>query len=566
MLKLGALRGQFFKKKKCPFLLASLFLIFLFQPCLAASLNEIYGSFLKKGDVLYETGFDYFRMEEKGRHAAPIYDDFNSRPSFYLLRNLLNFALIDNLEFTLGSREAVPTTYGRSIYDTAHNLSVIQEYDINYLRDYILGVRLRQGPMEFYLDILQNSQKDDWRAFSYPGAANYFSYIRAHYEDFSAGAKYLSKENEEEKSSNLSLLTRPLVALRQVLTNVKLSYRKAAMRMNAYNYVSSTFTNYYRRLTPHLSPSLLLNYGFSKAWELETGLIYTSPFKHKYEYRETVAVGADLLEGAYKINRNFQIPLTLRHRPKENVECKISSDLVFTEQRLDYYTRQTTGVITDYPPRELSYFNTRPTLALTYFYENNKKLKLDEFSQWTKKLLNKGQFLVELEYQKDITSLSKNANNGSQNIIDPYSLFIYPLDFFVAGSEYSAFYTGNSTRTAANVLSQNYYLLKIAFKYGLTDRFNAGLRFGYQSASRLHHFTLGNPNQAYDQKARYYQFKPYYFVDFLTDWRLTDNSLLSLACHIVPEYNTILKIDGLTKEFHENSKYMDLALRIKIIF
>ncbi|MFH0826994.1 MAG: hypothetical protein V1923_03790 [Candidatus Omnitrophota bacterium] len=547
-------------------LVLCLVFIFLPQPCRAANLDDIYGALLKKGNILYETGFDYFRMEEKGRHAAPIYGDFASRPSFWLIENLLDFTLVDDMELSLGSREAIPTTYGRSIYDTAGALSAIQEYDINYFRDYILGIRLRREPVEYYLDIQEKTQKDDWRAFTYPGAANYFSYIRAHYEDFSAGARYLSEKSQEEESTSLALLTRPLLALNQLLVEARMRYRKGVLRMNAYNYVSSTFTNFYQRLDQHFSPGLTFGYGLQRALELETGLIYTTPFKYHHEYRETVAAGTNWLNGAYKINRNFQVPLSLRYRPQEFVECRITSGLNFAEQRLDYFTRQTTGAFTNYPTRELSYFNTQPSLNLTYLYDHDKKVNDDEFSQLTKRLLSQGQFLVELEYLKDITSLDKGAGNASQNMIEPYSLFIHPVDLFVSGSEYTAFLTGNYSRTAANVLLQNYYLFKIAFNYGLTDRLNAGLRLGYQSASRLHHFTLGNPNQVYDLRERYYQFKPYYFIDFLTDWRLTENSLLSFACHIVPEYRTILKIEGLSKEFTENNKYFDLALRLKILF
>ncbi|KPK97126.1 MAG: hypothetical protein AMJ95_10795 [Omnitrophica WOR_2 bacterium SM23_72] len=560
-------RGQLFKKK------GYLFLWFLFFSSLllarqghAANLDDIYGALLKKGDILYDTGFDYFRMEEKGRHAVHLYGDFVSRPCFWLIDNFLDFALVDDFEFSLGSREAIPATYGRSTYDPAGDLDTIQEYDINYYRDYILGVRLRREPLEYSLDILEETQKDDWRASSYPGPANYFSYIRAHYEDFSVGARYLSGKGQEEEKSGLSLLTRPLLALHQLLVEANLRYRKSNLRMNAYNYVSSTFTNFYQRIDQHFSPGFRFGYGLQKVLELETGLIYTTPFKYHHEYRETRKTDINWLNGAYKIDRNFQIPLGLRYRPREFVECRIASDLNFAEQRLDYFTRDTTGVFTHYPTRELSYFNTQPNLNLTYLYDHEKKVNTDEFSQLTKRLLSQGQFIVELGYLRDITSLDKGAGNASQNMIEPYNLFIYPVDLFITGSEYATFFTGNYSRTAANVLLQNYHLFKIMFNYGLTDWLNAGLRFGYRTSSRLHHFTLGNPNQVYDVRERYYQFKPYYFIDFLTDWRLTENSLLTFACHIVPEYRTILKIEGLTKEFHENNKYIDLALRLKILF
>jgi len=254
--------GQLFKKKRCPFLWLLFFaFILLAEQSHAANLDDIYGTLLKKGDILYETGFDYFRMEEKGQHPVHLYGDFASRPSFWLIENLLHFALVDDFEFSLGSREAIPTTYGRSIYDPAGDLDTIQEYDINYFRDYILGVRLRREPLEYYLDILEKTQKDDWRAFTYPGSANYFSYIRSHYEDFSVGARYLSQKGQEEEESGLSLLIRPLLALRQLLVEANLRYRKSSLRMNAYNYVSSTFTNFYQRIDQHFSPGLTFGYG-----------------------------------------------------------------------------------------------------------------------------------------------------------------------------------------------------------------------------------------------------------------------------------------------------------------
>jgi hypothetical protein len=205
-------------------------------------------------------------------------------------------------------------------------------------------------------------------------------------------------------------------------------------------------------------------------------------------------------------------------------------------------------------------------VAVSYLYDNNRKIEPDEFSKVTKNLLAQGQCLVEVSYQQDVTSLHKNANCGTQNMIDPYNIFMYPLDAFVYGSEYSTFYTGNSSRSAANVLPQNFFFYLMGLKYGLTSRLNAGVRVGYRSSSRLHHFTLGTPNQVYDLKNRYYQFKPYYFFDVLSDWRLTRNSIISVAWHYVPEYDTLVRISGLAKEFKTRDEYGDLAVNLKVLF
>jgi hypothetical protein len=211
----------------------------------------------------------------------------------------------------------------------------------------------------------------------------------------------------------------------------------------------------------------------------------------------------------------------------------------------------------------LTYYNTQPTLTLTYLYDNNKKIEQDEFSKLTKDLLLKKQFLIEIQYEKDVTHLNKNSANGPLNLIDPYNTFLYPLDYFVISTEYSAFLTGNTSRFVTNINPQNYYRGQFAFTYGITDNFNAGFKIGYHSSSSLHHFTL------YDIASRFYKFKPYYFFDVNLDWRATKNSLLSFSSHFVPEYRTSLNIDGTTPQEYEykaKNYYLAVSLQIKILF
>jgi hypothetical protein len=562
-------RRQFFLGKGCLFLSVFLALAFFSprQACQAASLDELHRPLPGKGNILYQTAVDYFTLDEEGTHGSSAYEDIKSRPHFYLLDNLLKFAPSGNLEVALGFNQALPASYRRSIFNTAGNLAVTQDYDLNYFRDYTAGLRLRQGPIEAYLDVLEKRQKDDWRAALYPASPIYFSYIRSHYEDFKAGFRYLGADNTGQKPSNLSRITRPLLGARQINIETQLGYKSGALRRNVYYYTGGfRFLNFYHTLTRHLVPSLVLRYGLSQELEIESGLSYAAPFKYKFEYKDQAPTGTTSLIGTYDFDNNFRFPFRMRYRPLAPLEVMFSSDFSFAQQTLDYY-RQASGAVNNYSTKKLSYFNIQPTIGLTYLYENGKQIEEDRFLSLTKRLLLRNQFLLELCYQKDLTYLHKNSANGPQNLIDPENVFLYPLDYFVGGSEYAAFFTGNNSGLAANVAPQNYYIYRLGFNYGLTDRLNAGFRVGYHSSSHLHHFTLGDPTPtSYDLKSRFYKFKPYYSFDLVSDWRVTHNSMLSFGVRFVPEETTLLKIEGQPQEFKAKDRYFTASLSLKILF
>ena len=169
------------------------------------------------------------------------------------------------------------------------------------------------------------------------------------------------------------------------------------------------------------------------------------------------------------------------------------------------------------------------------------------------------QWLAECRYIQDITHLSKEPDNRDQNIIDPYNVFLYPLDFFVSGSEYATFLIGNASSPAANIQPQNYLLFKANLTYGLTDNFNLGIGGGYRSNSSLQHFSLP------DLRRHSLEFKPYYFIDSLCDWRLTKNSLLSVKAHVVPDYTTIDDRTGDPKEYESKNNYFDIVISLKFL-
>ena len=176
----------------------------------------------------------------------------------------------------------------------------------------------------------------------------------------------------------------------------------------------------------------------------------------------------------------------------------------------------------------------------------------------TKALILKKQFLIELEFKKDITHLDKGSTGGTQNILDPYNIFIYPTEYFVFGTEYAFPYAGNYSYAVGNIQAQNFYQLKGAFIYGLTDSFNAGLTLGYHSASTQHSFMIP------DRANRFVKFKPYYFIDPYFDWRISKNSLLSLKSHIVPNYKTFFKEAVIDRK--GESSYYEASIAFKALF
>ena len=231
-------------------------------------------------------------------------------------------------------------------------------------------------------------------------------------------------------------------------------------------------------------------------------------------------------------------------------------------QRLDAY-EETGGTLTTFPAKKLTYYNTQPTVEITYFHDAGKAEKdKDVFSSLTKEMLQKNQFRLSLLGKADKTSLNKNDVNGSQNIIDPYNNFLYPLDNFVAGSQDSALLAGNSSSSFSNVEPQNFFKLETALRYGLTDTLNSALKFGYQFGSAVHQyvFDLNITN-------RFYIFEPYYYVQWGTDWKVGKEGLLSLALYYVPKYKTFMTYDvANSTEFEEETQYLRAQVVFKKLF
>ncbi len=533
----------------------------------AADLSGRYRPILQDG-ILWEENFTYLDVEESGLHGSALYSDFNSHLHYPALDSKLKFFIAEKAEFELAFDQSLSTRFKRYTFNAAGELAVIQHYKINYFRDYSLAMRFRNDPFEITASFSQRNQKTAWTSAPYPAAANYFSYIRAHFEDFTLGLRYLSFEKSKKDLSGLSAFTQPLLDAQQLNIETQLEYRNGLMRRNTpyYGGANLVYLNYYHRLEPHYTPGLIVRFGLGDNLEIESGLAYTWPFDYNFNFRQQTVTGISQLYGEYKIDNNFQFPLRLRYRPSKSGEVCVFSNFKFINQELAYRKVDTAGGITEYEPQGLTYINATPGISLAYLYDNNKPIEDDRLSRATKKLLSQGQFFAEAIYYRDLTYLDRNNNELKQNIIDPYNVFIYPLDYFVAGTEYGAYFTGNSSAQAAGVSPQNFNFYQISLNYGTTDKLNLRGKIGYRSASRLEHFVLGDPASSFYLRNRAYKFQPFYFFGLGMDARLTENSVFSLGGYFVPRYTTLLQIEGQPKEFKSQDKYYSIQASLKILF
>ncbi len=532
------------------------------SPAYPADLDTLYGPLLKKGKVLYTARMDYLKVDEAGRHGQAAYDRFNSEPYMYSVANYLRLSPFSFLELELGHKEHIPSGHKRLTYSSGGALREIQKYRLKYFRDFYASIRARKAPVELYLDFMTNSQKSEWNWETSPNAPIYFSYVRTYYEDLEGGLIYLYPTKTENDDSALSRFKRPLLSRGQVSLETTLGYKRGKLSRFVQYVPGGTFDlSFLHKLNSHLIQKLMLRYGITGNTEVEGGLFYTYPLNYDYEYKIFRPVGtSSFVTGRYKLRDDFYVPARIRYRPWSNLELMVSSDCAITHQTLEYYEKDAADVITVHPSKKLTYLNTQPTLKIEYLYDNDKEIINDELSLAAKKMLRANQFLLEFKFLKDITYLRRNLENGSQNIIDPYNVFLYPADLFVGGTEYAAFLTGNYSKTAANVAPQNYHLLEGGVTYGLNDHLNAGIKMGYHSQSSLDHFVL------HDLADRTYKFKSYFYFDFLGDMRFSENCLISFATHFVPKYETAMEEKGDPKWYRTDNWYFGSTLALRMLF
>lgn len=547
---------------KLRFLFFLLFVLntFFCLPVSSSNLDDVCGPLIPDGRFIYSSKFEYFGSREKGLHGNASYGRFNSNPYFYSINNSLRFSIF-SADIETGFNEFYPSKYKRLTYASDGSLSEIQRYNIDYYHDFWIKAKKRKDKVEFYLDVLSKRQKTNWMWESLSFDLGYFSYINARYDEFKGGLIYLTELHSQDNMANLSKFMGPLLVDGQFSLDFGLKYRQGKLtRHTIYNLLNRNI-NFYHNLRPHYSPKIICRYGLRDDLEVEGGIVYTTPLKYKYSYRQFNSDGTSLfVDGNYEIRQSFLLPLQLKYQTKSKFRATLSAPFNFKNQKFNYQRKNTDNTISNFERRELDYYNIKPSLELVYFDDKKKVMEKNDFSSLVKTLLLKDQYLLKFKYQKDVTHLSKNSSNGTQNIIDPYNAFIYPLDYFVVNSEFAAFSAGNVSTYATNVKPQNYYQLDSIFTYGLTDQFNLGFGFGYRSESSMHSFTL------YDMKNRFYRLESYYYFDFLLDYKFNDSSLFSVNGHFVPEYVTRMIREDDANVYTSETSYFGVSCDLKILF
>jgi len=267
------------------------------------------------------------------------------------------------------------------------------------------------------------------------------------------------------------------MAMGQFNLEAEWKYRTGTLKRNNPYYGYGIYYNYYHKLKPHLASKVTFRYGLTDKAEVASGVFYTFPIEYEYDYIAYYASDSTSLatSGTYVLDNNFYVPLALQMRPFRNLEISASSDFEFIHQSLDSSVKNRNNKVNIYPSRSLDYFNVQPALKVAYLYDAGKDIVRGEFNALTKRLLMGRQFLMEFKYRRDVSCLRKNGDNGVLNLIDPYDPFLYPVDYFAAGTEYSIFFAGNNSTYAGNVRPQNYDVFGANLALGLTDEINAGM-------------------------------------------------------------------------------------------
>jgi hypothetical protein len=529
-------------------------------------MDELYSPLVPKGKFLSRTEYDYFYSHAYGTHGAAAYGKVVNGADFYALKESIKFSPLSNLEIGLGYGSVLPFSFRRdAYYPDTDAVRISSDNKTNYLNDYILTVRARLQSVELYLDAAEKKQRGKRNTYNEDSPFLSYHNYYVDYYDIKAGLRYVSGPQTVVDESNLSKITEPLLAQKQLSAEAEIGYKKGKAKTTiSYQGASYDNASEYTDVS-HFIPKVNLSYGLLNNLEIESGLYYTTPYKYDYKISIYYTDGTyTVTNAAYRLKNNFTVPFGVYWRPAGNTEISFLSDFNYAEQNIDYYSRTGAGVVTDYPLKKLAYFNTDPTLRFTYLNDMGKVIEKDEFSSLTKTLLLKSQYKIDFEFKKDITCLKKGSTGGTQNIVDPYNVFLWPVEESVTDTEYAAMYAGNATHFATNISAQNYYQLKGAFLYGITDKINMGLTLGYHSASALHFFDIPG------LRNNFYKFKPYYFIDSSFDWRITKNSMFSFGSHFVPRYTVFRDYNNPSGSYPKTAKgesrYYTLSAEYDVLF
>ena len=267
-----------------------LILIVLLIPALAESvtLDNLSGPLVPQHRYLYSLDTFYSYMQERGLHGSASFGLYDSRPDYWTIHNALRFSPLKDTEVEIGEGETFSTTYKRLTYDRMDVLKYVNDYNAGQFHAFDMEARHRQGPYEYYVHAYANRQNPDWHNSAGFTEANFFTYIRTHYEDITAGLRH---------------------AQDKWAWDARLRYRNGRIRRVNYYYTGgSTIPRAYeQQLRGHMTPEITFQYHIADGLTVHSGLAYTTPYKYKFTFQQTT----HFIGATYKMSRQLFIPLRL---------------------------------------------------------------------------------------------------------------------------------------------------------------------------------------------------------------------------------------------------------------
>jgi hypothetical protein len=550
---------------KLPSVFLVVFFLSLPDIVFAAALDDIYRPILPQKMFLYSCKTRLLSTDEDGMHGLDPFGKFDSRPLTVDTTNRLCASPMDDWEVFFSSSEYLPAHYSRKTYSTNSSLNITQEYDLDSFRDYSIGSRVRVSKeLELSGTLGCRWGKTNWDLYS--STTTRFAHILSRYSYADLGARYLSDAGNTAPGKGLSLVFRPLLCPGQVNVEAGVSADRGTIDREYYYFTNGGGAAFYyefdHRLKPSFSPYARVRAGVGDDMELGAGIKFRTPLIYRYTYKlKTVSTGLmSSVSGDYSQFNDLTVPLDMIYRYSEKFEVRLSADTRVTAERLQYQSGATTGVVTGYPEKDLTALTSNPRADLFYLVGDGEGTKREKFDLISGRVLAKGQLLLNAGAEMDMAAIRRDTEHDTLNLIDPYSVFAGPLDYFSPGNENNTFFLGNTSNYAANVLPQNYWKYNFGARYGLFKGQEFIANMGFKTPSSLEHFTLN------DLRKRWYRFCPGYFYELGYDMRLSDRASFSVRSRYVPEYATFMIIEGDQRQYSSLTEYLDVALSLDIQF
>lgn len=532
----------------------------------AVTLDELYGPIMPRGKMILNHEAQLYQARERGIHGNPSYSGFTADPETYSTANGFVLPLFSGADLAVSLVNGLPSSYDRLTKNNSDIVSSYQHYHADSFSQVNAALRTRAVRDEFELDMLLRHGGSDWNySASASEAPSIFNYYDSDYQQVGFVWRFLPVAAVKGAITGLSWLERPLMDAGQmnVESGVTVYNGRVSRNREYFSPVAAQKQHYLFRTQAHAMIKTAVRFGVAPDVELKLGLGYKTPFKYKYSFElYNQDATSQQIQGAYSYGQWIEVPLEAYYRPSERLQWAVLAALKYVNQDLDYWDKSTAGLTSRHPQKKLDFYQIRPALVFKYLSGPLEGGQAGQEQYFRKKLLRRSQSLTSLEWRADASISDRNESNGAQNLADPYDVYRYPLEYFMSGTEYGAFLSGNNGTTPAQIEPQGYHEFRIGVNHGFTNTFNMSLFCGYRTRSRAHQFSLG------DLSERYYKFHPYAYIDGGMDWRIFPQMLWMINAHYVPDYRTAMysSLPSTPEEFKDRTAYIMATSGIQLIF